>query len=109
MIWASWVGARDMDSANKYPPCSFNHLCTCSKLPPDLGVVTCRNVPFPAIPKTVNISKVSKEKKFFLELVKVILLQQVFALHMEHTGLIELEPHFLQATGTFLKSGNRSY
>lgn len=58
MIWASLAGAREIESGN-YPPCTFNPLCTCSKAAtPDLGIVKCINVPFPAIPKTVNISKV---------------------------------------------------
>lgn len=79
MIWASLIGAREIESI-KYPPCTFNPLCTCSKPAPDLGIVQCRHVPFPAIPKTVNISK-------------------VFMLEMKNTGLLELEPYFLQATG----------
>lgn len=44
----------------KYPPCTYNPLCTCSKSSADLGIVHCRNVPFPAIPKMINNSKVSK-------------------------------------------------
>lgn len=45
-----------------------------------MGIMQCRNVPFPAIPARVNVSK-------------------VWALHMENTGLRELEPYFFQATG----------
>lgn len=81
MIYASLVGAASREIAQiHYPPCSFNPLCSCSKPAPDLGIVQCRNVPFPSIPNSVNISK-------------------VFMLHMERTGLRELEPYFFQATG----------
>lgn len=75
----SVVRARDTEPF-KYPPCTFNPLCTCSKPAPDLGIVQCRHVPFPAIPRTINNSK-------------------AFMLHMENTGLRELESYFLQATG----------
>lgn len=57
MIWASLAGAREMEN-QKFPPCSFNPLCTCSKAMPDLGIVQCKNVPFSVIPRTVNNSKV---------------------------------------------------
>lgn len=57
MIWASLAGARDLE-IQKYPPCIFIPFCTCSKSLPDLGVVQCRAVPYPAIPKLVNHSKV---------------------------------------------------
>ncbi|KAJ6640078.1 Chaoptin, partial [Pseudolycoriella hygida] len=77
----STVRARDIEPS-KYPPCTFNPLCTCSKPAPDLGIVQCRHVPFPAIPRTINNSK-------------------AFMLHMENTGLRELEAYFLQATGLY--------
>lgn len=57
MIWASLAGAREAEN-HKFPPCSFNPLCTCSKAMPDLGIVQCKNVPFSVIPRTVNNSKV---------------------------------------------------
>lgn len=58
MVWASLAGAREIDE-NKHPPCQFSPLCTCSKPSVnDLGIVQCKNVPYPAIPKTVNNSKV---------------------------------------------------
>lgn len=82
MVWSSLARAKEIEQI-KYPPCTFNPLCACSKPVPDLGIVQCRNVPFPAIPKTINNSK-------------------VFMLHMENTGLRELEPYFLQATGSNL-------
>lgn len=83
MIWSSLARAapREMELIN-YPPCTFNPLCTCSKAAPELGIVQCRNVPLPSIPNSVNRSK-------------------VFMLHMERTGLRELEPYFLQATGLY--------
>lgn len=80
MIWSSLAGASREIETIKYPTCTFNPLCTCSKPMPDLGIVQCRHVPFPSIPNSVNISK-------------------VFMLHMENTGLRELDPYFLQATG----------
>lgn len=91
MIWASLTRAafiREMEERH-YPPCTYNPLCTCSKSSTDLGIVYCRNVPLPAMPKMVNQSK-------------------VFMLHMENTGLREIEPYFLQSTGMYrLKlSGN---
>lgn len=58
MIWASLVGANELEH-QKYPPCLFSPLCTCSKASPnDLGIIQCRNVPYPAIPRIVNNSKV---------------------------------------------------
>jgi Leucine-rich repeat (LRR) protein len=83
MIWASGtisVSAREIEA--NYPPCIFNVLCTCSKAAPDLGIVHCKDVPFPSVPRAINTSK-------------------VFMLKMENTGLRELEGHFLQATGLY--------
>lgn len=58
MVWASLVGARELESI-KHPPCLFSPLCTCSKASPnDLGIIQCKNVPYPAIPRTLNNSKV---------------------------------------------------
>lgn len=61
MIWVSIAegSMREIEQI-KYPPCTYNPLCTCSKSSADLGIVHCRNVPFPAIPKMINNSKVSK-------------------------------------------------
>ncbi|XP_055525782.1 chaoptin [Wyeomyia smithii] len=81
MIWASMVGAREID-VSQHPPCFFNALCSCSKSSPDLGVVDCRHVHFPAVPKVINSSK-------------------LFMLHMDDTGLREMEPYFFQATGLY--------
>ncbi|XP_037955244.1 chaoptin isoform X2 [Teleopsis dalmanni] len=85
MIWLSLARAsiynREMEEM-RYPPCTFNALCTCSKSSTDLGIVHCKNVPFPALPRMVNQSK-------------------VFMLHMENTGLREIEPYFLQSTGMY--------
>lgn len=81
MIWASSVQAREINS-DQYPSCTFNPICKCSKASPDLGIVQCRDVPFSAIPRAINSSK-------------------VFMLHMENTGLRTLEPYFLQATGLY--------
>ncbi|XP_011212502.1 chaoptin isoform X1 [Bactrocera dorsalis] len=92
MIWMSLARASmhmyEMDDSRN-PPCTQNALCTCSKSAPDLGIVHCKDVPFPALPKMVNESK-------------------VFSLHMENTGLREIESYFLQSTGMYrLKiSGN---
>lgn len=69
----------------EYPPCFFNPLCTCSKAVPDLGIVTCRDVPLPRIPPPINSSK-------------------VFMLSLENNGMGYLEPHFLEGTGQFFKS-----
>ncbi|XP_055588501.1 chaoptin isoform X2 [Uranotaenia lowii] len=81
MIWASLARAREID-ISQHPPCSFNALCTCSKSAPDLGVVDCRDVLFPAIPMVINSSK-------------------LFMLHMDNTGLREIEPYFFQTTGLY--------
>ncbi|XP_062700932.1 chaoptin-like isoform X2 [Aedes albopictus] len=81
MIWASLARAREIDYPS-YSPCNFNALCRCSKPGPDLGVVDCRNVHFPAIPKIINSSK-------------------LFKLYMDDTGLQDLEPYFFQATGLY--------
>ena len=79
MIWASSVGAVKMQS----PPCIFNTLCTCHSIYPDnFGSVECENVPFPTMPNALNTSKVYKLK-------------------MHGTGLTEIEPYFLQATGLY--------
>lgn len=69
---------RDRD--NEYPPCFFNPLCTCSKAVPDLGIVSCRDVPLPRIPPPINSSK-------------------VFMLTLENNGMSYLESHFLEGTG----------
>ncbi|XP_055380900.1 chaoptin isoform X2 [Condylostylus longicornis] len=83
MIWVSLSSAYHMETEQeRYPPCTYNALCTCSKSAPDLGIVRCRNVPFPALPKMVNNSK-------------------VFSLSMENTGLRDIEPYYLQATGMY--------
>ncbi|XP_055618814.1 chaoptin [Toxorhynchites rutilus septentrionalis] len=81
MIWASLVETREFD-VSRHPPCAFNALCTCSKTAPDLGVVDCRHVSFPAIPRVINNSK-------------------LFMLHMDDTGLLDIEPYFFQATGLY--------
>ncbi|XP_058444042.1 chaoptin [Malaya genurostris] len=81
MIWASLAGAREID-VSQHPPCFFNALCSCSKSSPDLGVVDCRNVHFPAIPKVINSSK-------------------LFMLRMDNTGLREIDPYFFQATSLY--------
>lgn len=64
MLWASYAGAKEFHGSQTALPCSFNPLCTCSQSAPDLGVVQCRRIPFPAIPRTVNDSKVNP-KKFY--------------------------------------------
>jgi len=83
MVWMSLARAsvynREMEEMH-YHPCAQNSMCTCSKSSSDLGIVHCKDVPFPALPKMVNESK-------------------VFMLHMENTGLREIEPYFLQSTG----------
>ena len=82
MIWASSVqAARDDNKQNA--PCSFNQMCTCSKASPeDLGIVNCLDVPFASMPRSLNTSK-------------------VYMLKLDNTGLTEIEPHFLQATGLY--------
>ncbi|KFB38898.1 AGAP000019-PA-like protein [Anopheles sinensis] len=81
MIWASLARAREL-GPQSHPPCAFNALCSCSKSAPDLGIVHCRDVLFPAVPKVINSSK-------------------LFTLTMDGTGLREIEPYFLQATGLY--------
>lgn len=72
MIWASLAGAREIEDL-KHPPCLFSPLCTCSKLSPnDLGIIQCKNVPYPAIPRTVNNSKVCCHIEIDLVVVEVI-------------------------------------
>lgn len=66
MIWMSLARAslynhRELEEM-RYPPCSYNALCTCSKSSSDLGIVYCKNVPFPALPRMVNQSKVIRIK-----------------------------------------------
>lgn len=82
MIWASMAGATHQVSNRdvEYPPCFFNPLCTCSKAVPDLGIVTCRDVPLPRVPPPINSSK-------------------VFMLSLDNNGLGYMEPHFLEGTG----------
>ncbi|CAD1476915.1 unnamed protein product [Heterotrigona itama] len=80
MMWASL--ARMHELPVQYPPCFFNPLCTCSKAIPDLGIVTCYNVPMPRIPQPINSSK-------------------VFMLQLENNGLMFLQPHFLMNTGLY--------
>lgn len=64
MIWMSLARAsmfdREMEETH-YPPCTYNVMCTCSKSSTDLGIVHCKNVPFPALPRMVNQSKVSRK------------------------------------------------
>lgn len=81
MMWASL--ARMHELPVQYPPCFFNPLCTCSKAIPDLGIVTCYNVPMPRIPLPINSSK-------------------VFMLQLENNGLMFLQPQFLMNTGTYI-------
>jgi hypothetical protein len=57
MLWASYARAREVTEVHS--PCVFNALCTCSKSWPDLGIVTCKNEPFAAIPKALQNSKVT--------------------------------------------------
>lgn len=78
MMWASLVRMHELPV--QYPPCFFNPLCTCSKAIPDLGIVTCYNVPMPRIPQPINSSK-------------------VFMLQLENNGLMFLQPQFLMNTG----------
>ncbi|XP_014217165.1 chaoptin-like isoform X2 [Copidosoma floridanum] len=92
MFWASTVRLHEMHGSNyrsdswqlpvQYPPCFFNPLCTCSKVIPDLGIVTCYNVPMPRIPYHINSSK-------------------VFMLQLENNGLRSIQPHFLMNTGLY--------
>ncbi|XP_058788857.1 chaoptin isoform X2 [Phymastichus coffea] len=80
MFWTSMV--RMYELPVQYPPCFFNPLCTCSKAIPDLGIVTCFNVPMPRIPHPINSSK-------------------VFMLQLENNGLRSLQPQFLMNTGLY--------
>ncbi|KZC10143.1 Chaoptin, partial [Dufourea novaeangliae] len=80
MMWASMVRMHELPV--QYPPCFFNPLCTCSKAIPDLGIVTCYNVPMPRIPQPINSSK-------------------VFMLQLENNGLMFLQPQFLMNTGLY--------
>ncbi|XP_011498419.1 PREDICTED: chaoptin [Ceratosolen solmsi marchali] len=80
MFWTSIVRMHELPV--QYPPCFFNPLCTCSKVIPDLGIVTCFNVPMPRIPHPINASK-------------------VFMLQLENNGLRSLQPHFLMNTGLY--------
>jgi len=85
MVWASVIGATQVTPHHRdveYPPCFFNPLCSCSKAVPDLGIVTCRDVPLPRIPPPINSSK-------------------VFMLSLENNGMGYLEPHFLEGTGLY--------
>ncbi|XP_055716156.1 chaoptin [Phlebotomus papatasi] len=81
ILWSVYVYGKDIELSS-YPLCAFNPLCTCSKGIPDLGIVQCKNVAFPAIPRMINTSK-------------------VFMLHMENNELQRLEPYFFQATGLY--------
>lgn len=81
MIWASAVGAERTSD----PPCVFNSLCTCSNgysTLDNFGTVQCSSVPFSSMPNAFNTSK-------------------VYALKMDNTGLTEIGPYFLQATGLY--------
>lgn len=77
MVWASSVGAMKTPDA----PCAFNSLCTCSSFSADnLGTMKCINVPSLSLPMAVNNS-------------------QVYALTMDNTGLVDIDPFFLRSTG----------
>ncbi|XP_012260603.2 chaoptin [Athalia rosae] len=80
MFWASMVRMHEIQV--QYPPCFFNPLCSCSKAIPDLGIVSCNNVPMPKIPQPINSSK-------------------VFILKLENNGLRSLQPQFLINTGLY--------
>ncbi|XP_015593421.1 chaoptin isoform X2 [Cephus cinctus] len=80
MFWASMVRMHEIPV--QYPPCFFNPLCTCSKAIPDLGIVTCNNVPMTRIPQPINSSK-------------------IFMLQLENNGLRSLQPQFLLNTGLY--------
>ncbi|XP_003424382.1 chaoptin isoform X2 [Nasonia vitripennis] len=80
MFWTSVVRMHELPV--QYPPCFFNPLCTCSKVIPDLGIVTCFNVPMPRIPHPINSSK-------------------VFMLQLENNGLRSIKPQFLMNTGLY--------
>ncbi|XP_059479026.1 chaoptin [Neocloeon triangulifer] len=77
------LGAQqDASDAVQYPPCAFNPLCTCSKTVPDLGIVSCRDVPLARVPLSLNSSR-------------------VFILRLENNGLRWIEPQLLQNTGLY--------
>ncbi|XP_050445558.1 chaoptin isoform X1 [Cataglyphis hispanica] len=80
MMWASVVRMHELPI--QYPPCFFNPLCTCSKAIPDLGIVTCYNVPMPRMPEPINSSK-------------------MFMLQLESNGLRFLQPQHLMNTGLY--------
>ncbi|XP_033217135.1 chaoptin-like isoform X2 [Belonocnema kinseyi] len=80
MFWASSIRMHELPV--QYPPCFFNPLCTCSKAVPDLGIVSCYNVPMRRIPHPINSSK-------------------VFMLQLENNGLRSLQPQFLLNTGLY--------
>ncbi|XP_046624051.1 chaoptin [Neodiprion virginianus] len=80
MFWSAMVRMHEIQV--QYPPCFFNPLCTCSKAIPDLGIVSCHNVPMPRIPQPINSSK-------------------VFILKLENNGLHFLQPQFLIHTGLY--------
>lgn len=83
VFWASSIGAvRDIHDPSQLSPCNFNPICRCSNAASNLGIVQCKDVPFSAIPITINSSK-------------------VFMLQMENTGLVRIEPFFLQNTGLY--------
>lgn len=81
MFWSVMV--RSHETPVQYPPCFFNPLCTCSKAIPDLGIVSCYNVPMMRIPHLINSSK-------------------VFMLQLENNGLTSLQPQFLISTGNLV-------
>lgn len=72
-----YVGADTL-----HPSCYFNPLCTCSRVVPNLGVVSCVNVPLPRIPLYVNRSKIN-------------------SFDLENNGLKAIEPQFLSGTGMY--------
>ncbi|XP_065350105.1 chaoptin [Cloeon dipterum] len=77
------LGAQqDASDSIQYPPCAFNPLCTCSKAVPDLGIVSCRDVPLARLPPSLNSSK-------------------IFILRLENNGLRWIEPQLLQSTGLY--------
>lgn len=80
MFWSAMVRMHEIEV--QYPPCFFNPLCSCSKAIPDLGIVSCYNVPMPRIPQPINSSK-------------------VFILKLENNGLRSLQPQFLINTGKY--------
>lgn len=86
MVYTSLAYAEQLDERNQqvsFPPCFFNPLCTCSKVVPDLGHVTCRDVPLARIPRHINNSR-------------------VYILELENNGLRHVEPYFLEGTSEYL-------